>query len=157
MEPAGPRSTAGVAPATRWALAAGAYAFLWSTVLLWRMGAVTDALGQLLPYTTGPPAVFLALPVPSVGAIAWWAVVERRGAYSYPRGAAAGAVTALGATLCWLVVYAFVWGPRLVATGGILIAVVLVVTVPTAALVMLPLLYVRRQRSAEPAAASTAS
>jgi hypothetical protein len=121
------------------------------------MGAVTDALGQLLPYTTGPPAVFLALPVPSVGAIAWWAVVERRGAYSYPRGAAAGAVTALGATLCWLVVYAFVWGPRLVATGGILIAVVLVVTVPTAALVMLPLLYVRRQRSAEPAAASTAS
>jgi hypothetical protein len=44
-----------------------------------------------------------------------------------------------------------------VATGGILIAVVLVVTVPTAALVMLPLLFVRRQRSAEPAGASTAS
>lgn len=157
MEPAGPRSATGVTLATKWAVAAGAYAFLCSTVLLWRMGAVTDALGQLLPFSTGPPAVFLALPVPAVGAVAWWAIVERVSAYSYLRGAAAGAVTALGTLLCWLVVYAFVWGPRLVATGGILIALVLVVTVPTAALVMLPLLYVRRQRSADPAGASTAS
>jgi len=134
-----------VSAATKWSLIAGSSTFLCGTVLLGLLGPVTDVLGTLLHLPETGPAVVFALPAALVGTPVWWKAVEQPGVYTYPRGAAFGAGTALGTLVVWLAVFALVWEPALVLTGGILVAFVGVVTVPVGLPVGTCVMYARRQ------------
>jgi len=87
----------------------------------------------------------LAVPVTVIGAAVWWALAERREAYSYRIGAATGILTALSTALFWVLVYSVIWGPLAVLAGGVLIGFVLAVVVPVAILVGVTGMYIRRR------------
>lgn len=133
-------------PSVTWSLLAGAYTFLCSSLVLGPLGAVSDTLLTVL----GLPETYAAVLVPAssaaVGAVCWWALVERRAAYAYPFGALFGLVTAVVTVLGWTVAVAVVWGPRTVLlAGGVVIGFVLALTAPIGAVAGLPLLYARRR------------
>ena len=81
--------------ALRWSLYAGGYAFgcaaLTAFLLSDLLGLFAEVIG--LPPVAGMP--LLATPALVVGAVVWWALVERRDAPTYLRGAAFGLLTAL--------------------------------------------------------------
>lgn len=134
-----------VSPEHEWSLYAGIYTFLWSTLVLVLLGALSRTLVELLnlPPDLGP--VLLAAPVPVIGAALWWGVVERRDGYTYLHGGVFGLLTASSNVVFWLLVYSAIWGVSVVVAGGILVVFVLVVVLPTGFLVGLPLMFARRR------------
>jgi hypothetical protein len=129
----------------RWSVVAGLAAFLFGTVTLVVLSPLATVLADLLNVPAAYSTVMLSGPAAVVGAIVWWASVEQATEYSYVRGVAFGVLTALGTIVVWLGVYSVVWGPKLVATGWILIAFVGVATVPVALLVGVVVMYARRE------------
>lgn len=132
----------------KWSLYAAVYAYCCGVVLLAPLGFVADALVQILGQSTTFTVVLVPGSGAIVGAIAWWGIVERRGAYTYPSGGLAGLATALGTVLLWVVALATVWAPRFVVLGGAVIAFVLAVVGPVGFVAGLPLLYARRRMDA---------
>lgn len=129
----------------KWSTYAGVYAFLWGTVLLLLLYPITNTLVKLLGLPTGYSAFLLAGPAVFIGAGVWWAVVERREAYTYPPGVTFGLATALSTVLFWVLVYTIVWGPVLVLAGWLLVVFVFVVTLPAAFVAGLTSMYARRR------------
>lgn len=132
----------------RWSLAAGAFALSWSLVLLAGLSPVTRTLTAVLGLPEGTGGVVVAAPVLPVGSVLWRALVERSGTYTYPRGGIFGAATALATALVWLLVLTVVYGPRLVATGAVVVGFVLAVALPVGALVGSLAMLERRRASA---------
>lgn len=130
---------------TTWSIAAGGYAFLCGTALLATMQPTSEILLGLLGSPPGPPMVLMAAPSALFGAVVWRAVVERRGAYSYVRGAVFGGITALATVFAWILAFLETWGFDLVATGWFVIAWVLAMTVMGGLVGGLPLMYARRR------------
>jgi hypothetical protein len=151
MDSARPRRTVGLAPTVYWSVGAGGYALFCSLLVLAPLSSVTRVLVQLLPGPELPP--LFALPVPVLGAVVRWAVVERRGSDGYLGCALAGALTGLLTVLCWILAFVIVWSAPVVGVGGILIAFVLAVVVPAGAVAALPLTALRR-RARQSASAS---
>lgn len=139
-----PRSASGVSPSTKWSLYAGIYAFLCAGLLLLVISQVATLVADVLVLPTDS-VLWLAVPVPVIGALVWWGVVERRGNFSYPRGGAVGLISALLAVGFWLLRAATVWELQGVLAGWPLVFVVLVPTVPAALLAGLPIMYARKQ------------
>lgn len=131
--------------ATTWSIAAGGYAFLCGTVLLATAQPISGTLLEALGVRTRVPMVLMAAPAALLGAVVWWAVVERRGTYSYPRGAIFGALTATVTVFAWVLKFLEVWGFELVATGWFVVAFVLALTGVGGLLSGLPLMYARRR------------
>lgn len=137
-----------------WSLSAGVYAFVCATAMVaLLLSPVSRALG---PGPAGYRAVSMAAPVAVVGAVVWWAVVERRGGRAYPLGAASGLATAFLTVLFWVLAYAAVWGAGsvsrtvdVVSLAGSLIAFVLAVTLPAGVVAGVALLYARRRLGGE--------
>jgi len=147
METAGPRHPLGFSPSKKWSLYAGVYAFLCSIVTLRELSPISDTLVTVLPAPIGSSGFALAAPVPFLGAIVWWVVVERRDGYRYLFGGVVGLLTALAAVLLWTLVLAIVWGPKVLGAGGVLlvVSVTLAVALPVAFVSGLPLMYARRR------------
>lgn len=144
MGAAGPLPASGVAPSVKWSSYAGVYALLCAAVLLLLMSQVATLVADVLALPSDS-ALWLAGPVPVIGAVVWWAVVEKGSRYTYPFGGAAGLLTGLLTVLFWVVRAAFVWGPNGVLAGWPLVFAVIVPTVPAALLAGLPVMYARRR------------
>lgn len=147
MDPERPQSSSGIAPAVKWASYAGLYGFLCGILLLVPLGVVARTLVEVLAM---PPALTVIV-IPGSGAIVaaivWWAVVERRAAYTYPFGGVAGLVTVVGTVLLWMTALVVVYGSWTLRIRETLLIIGLVVAVaaPVGAVAGLPLMYARRQ------------
>lgn len=144
MGTVGPRPDSALSPSTKWSLIAGGYLFVCAAVLLLLISQVASLVADLLALPSAS-LLWLAAPVPVVGAAVWWALVERRDAYTYPLGGAVGLITALCTVLLWILRGVFVWGHEMVLTGWPLVFAVLVPTVPAGLLAGVPLMYARRR------------
>ncbi|WP_096393498.1 hypothetical protein [Halorubrum trapanicum] len=140
-------SASGPAPSRRWSLYAGAYAFGCGAATSLLLSAVLRVFVQVIGLPESFPVPLLAAPALLVGGAVWWALVERRAAYTYPAGVAYGALTALGTGLCWTALFLVVWSVDLLAAGPTPLLVGLVVggTTAAGALIGPPLILVRRR------------
>ena len=138
-------SVSGSYSAIKWSSYVGVYAFICSTVTLLILSPISNTLGKLLGFPAVLSEVLLAVPVTVIGAAVWWALAERREAYSYRIGAATGVLMALSTALFWILVYSAIWGPLAVLSGKVLIVFVLAVVVPVATLVGVTGMYMRRR------------
>lgn len=145
--PRAPESTASsvLHSSVWWAAFAGVYAFVCSSLLLLGLSPVTTTLAKLLRLPSGVAPFLLAAPVTVIGAVVWWAGVERPDARTYLRGAVAGLLTAVVAVLFWLSVYSFVWTPELVLTAWVVVLFVVAVSAPVAIVAMTAFVYLRRR------------
>jgi hypothetical protein len=124
---------------------AGVYTFLCSIVLLLLLYPISNTLVQILGLPTGLSTFLLAGPVAVLGAVVWWAVVERPKKYTYRFGMVFGLLTVLATVLFWVLVFSVVWGPSLVLTGWFLIVFVLVVSIPVGFVTGVTGMYARRR------------
>jgi len=153
------RTEAGLPSSQRWALFAGVYAFGCATLTAF---ALSDMLG-LFAEVIGLPTAFsmplLATPALVVGAVLWWALVERPVSLTYPRGAAFGLLTALVTGGLWTARFVYVWGPEMLTAGPVplLVGFVLGMVAVAGVLVGLPITYVRRRSRRRSDAAATAN
>lgn len=136
-----------VSPATKWSIGAGLYLFVWATAVAYLLSDILTLFGEVIGLPARAAMVVLAVPSLVIGAVAWWAAVERRGAYAYRLGVLVGLLTAVVTGLVWMVRFVAVWGVELLAVEAvaILAAVVLGVAAVAGALVGLPLMYARRR------------
>jgi len=145
--------------ALRWSLYAGGYAFgcaaLTAFLLSDLLGLFAEVIG--LPPVAGMP--LLATPALVVGAVVWWALVERRDAPTYLRGAAFGLLTALLTGTLWTVRFVSVWSVEMLTAGPVplLVGFVLGAVAVAGVLVGLPITYARRRSRRASDAAATAS
>jgi hypothetical protein len=142
---AGTDRLSGSHSAVKWSSYVGVYIFLCSTATLLILGPISNTLGKLLGFPAVLSELLLAVPVSLIGAAVWWALTERREAYSYRIGAATGVVTALATVLFWVFVYSIIWGSLVVLAGGVLIGFVLAVVAPVAVVIGVTAMYVRRE------------
>lgn len=129
----------------KWSLYAGIYAFVCGVVLLLPLGFVAGTLVEILSLPRAYTALFVPGSGAVIGAVVWWAAVERRDAYTYLLGGAVGLVTALCTVLFWVLLLALVWGPWAVLAGGVVVVFALVVAGPVAFVSGMPLMYARRR------------
>lgn len=103
---------------------------------------VTGLVAEVLVVPAGS-TVWLAIPVPVIGAVVWWALVKRQGTTSYVVRSIVGLGTAVLTLLVWILVGVLVWGPEGVLAGWPLIIAVLVPTIPIALVAGLSVMYAR--------------
>jgi len=141
-----------LAPSQRWSLVAGAYAFCCAALTALLLSGVLDLFADVIGLPTGLAVPLLAAPALLAGALAWWALVERRGTVTYLRGAAFGLLTALATGLVWTARFVSVWSAEMLAAGPVrlLVGFVFGAVAVAGVLVGLPITYVRR-RNREPA------
>lgn len=139
-----------VSRSTTWTATAGVAAFLWSAAVLAVLYPLSTTLATLLALPIDLPAVVFSVPVPALGAVAWWTIVERPGEHTYFRGTVFGVATALSTVAVWVLAFAVVWGPRVVLVGGVLVAFVLAVALPPAAVLGVAMAYARRRATRDP-------
>lgn len=137
------RLSSRLSPSIKWSIYAGVYGFLCSLILLSILGTIARTLIKLLGLPISYSGFLMALPVLFIGPVVWWTVVERLDKYTYLFGGVAGILTALLTVVFWVLIYVVVWGPLLVLTGWFLILLVLVISIPTAFIVGLLLMYAR--------------
>lgn len=130
---------------TTWSVAAGIYAYLVGTLTLLTLSPVAETMGPIIGLPETYAVFLMAAPAAVVGAAVWWTLVERSRAYSYPLGAAFGGLTALLTVAAWVLKFVEAWGLQLVATGWVVVAFVLAVTVVAGLVSGLPLMTVRRR------------
>lgn len=146
MDPSLPPASS-VSPTTRWSIIAGLYLFACGTATALLLHDVLALLADVIGLPTALWMVVLASPAFVVGAVVWWAVVERRDSHSYLLGGAVGLVTALFTGLLWTGRFATVWGLEMLEAEivALLVVVVLGLTAAAGAIAGLPLMYARRR------------
>lgn len=137
----------GVPPSIRWSMYAGLYTFGCATATAYLLSDLLGILAEVIGLPTTYAMVILASPALVVGTGAWWAVVERRDAYTYRFGGLFGLVTALLTGLLWTVRFVSIWGFEMMVLPmvSVLVAFVLGVAVVAGVLAGLPVMYVRRR------------
>jgi hypothetical protein len=152
-------SESGLSPPRRWALIAGGYAFGCATVTAFLLSDMLGLFAEVIGLPTALSMPLLATPALVVGAGVWWALVERPGTVTYPRGAAFGLLTALVTGGLWTARFAFVWGPEMLTAGPVplLVGFVLGMVAVAGVLVGLPITFVRRWSRSRSGAAATAN
>lgn len=141
------RPSSSISPPTKWSIYAGLYMFMCSTVTAFILydilALLADVIGLPVPYSM----VILASPAFVIGTVVWWAVVERRGSYTYLLGGTFGLLTALFTGILWTVRFVSFWGFEMlvVPVVSFLVVFVLGVAVVVGVLTGLPLMYVRRR------------
>lgn len=143
----------------RWVLLAGVYAFGCATLTAFVLSDMLGLFAEVIGLPTAFSMPLLATPALVVGAGVWWALVERRGALTYPRGAAFGLLTALVTGGLWTARFVYVWGPEMLTAGPVplLVGFVLGAVAVAGVLVGLPITYVRRRSRERSEAAGTAN
>lgn len=133
-----------VSRSTTWSLLAGLVAFLSSVLALWVLSPLARTFVKLLTLPTGYSTLLLASPVPVIGAVLWWTMVERPERFGYVHGGAYGALVAVLTVTFWVLAFVVVWELALVLVAGVLVGFALVVTVPVGGVGGLVLMYARR-------------
>lgn len=144
MAATGPRAAFWFSTPVKWSVIAGGYLLLCAAGLLLVLSQVTALVAELLGLPAGSP-LGLAAPAPIVGAVVWWAGVERRDAFTYRSGGVVGLVTGLLTVVFWLLWGVTVWGIDGILAGWPLVVAVLVPTLPVGIIAGLPLMYARRR------------
>lgn len=153
------RSESGLSSPQRWAALAGVYAFGCATLTAFALSDVLGLFAEVIGLPTALSMPLLATPALVAGAGVWWALVERRGAVTYARGAAFGLLTALITGVVWTVRFVRVWSVEMLTAGPVPLLVGLVLGAVGAAgvLVGLPITYARRRSRGPSDAAATAN
>jgi len=141
-------------PPRRWSIYAGLYTFGCGTATALVLSDVLRVLADVIGLPARYAMLVLATPALLIAPAVWWALVERRGSYTYPRGVAFGVLTALGTGLVWMARFVSVWGPEMVAVPmvGVLVLLVVGLVVVAGAVTGLPLMYARRRLDGGPTA-----
>lgn len=139
-------------PAVNWSLFAGLYVFGWATVTALALDQVLTLLASVVGLPGRYSAIVFPAPALLVGAVTWWALVERRGGYSYPLGAAFGLLTALLTGLLWTAWFVTVWGVEMLVIREVAIIAAFVIGfgVVVGGISGISLMYARRQRTTGP-------
>ncbi|WP_066414676.1 hypothetical protein [Halorubrum aethiopicum] len=143
----------------RWSLLAGVYAFGCATLTAALLSGMLGVFAEVIGLPPRVSMAILASPAFVAGAGIWWALVERRGAYTYPAGAAFGLLTALATGAAWTVRFVSVWSLEMLTAGPVplLVGLVLGTAALAGTLVGLPIAYVRRRSASRPGSAATAN
>jgi hypothetical protein len=143
----------------QWSLFAGVYAFGCATLTAFALSTVLGLFAEVIGLPTAFAMPLLATPALVAGAVVWWALVERRGAVTYVRGAAFGLFTALLTGAAWTARFVSVWSVEMLTAGPVLLIVGFVLGAVGAAgvLVGLPITYARRRSRKGSDAAATAN
>lgn len=125
--------------------------FVCATATAFLLHDLLGLLGEVIGLPAAYAMVILASPALAIGAVVWWAVVERRDAYTYRLGGAFGLVTALLTGLLWTVRFVGFWGFEMLVIPivAFLVAFVLGLTALAGVLAGLPLMYARRRLDGE--------
>jgi hypothetical protein len=136
----------GVPPSTKWSVYAGLYMFVWATATAFFLADILGLLADVIGLPAEFAMVILASPALVIGAATWWAVVERRDAYTYRYAGTFGLVTALLTGLLWTARFVTVWGVDMLVVPivSLLVLLVLGVAVNAGVLTGLPMMYARR-------------
>ncbi|QWC19890.1 hypothetical protein [Halorubrum sp. 2020YC2] len=139
--------SSGSALSRRWSILAGVHALGCGAVTAGLLSDVLRVFTEVIGLSESFPVPLLAAPALLVGGGLWWAVVERRAAYTYPAAVAYGAFTALGTGLVWTAWFLVVWSVDLLAAGPtpLLVGLVLALTAAAGALIGPPMLFARRR------------
>ena len=134
-----------------WSLSAGFYMFLCAVVVALLLSDVLSLLADAIGLSMGYWMFVVASPAFAIGAVVWWATIERRNSYSYLIGGVFGLVTALFTGLLWTAQFVRFWGVEMadVPVVGFLIVFVLGLTAIAGVVVSLPLMYARRRLSSD--------
>lgn len=153
------RAEARLSSSQRWALIAGVYAFGCATVTALLLSDMLGLFAEVIGLPTALSMPLLASPALVVGAGLWWALVERPGTVTYPRGAAFGLLTALVTGALWTGRFALFWGVEMLTAGPVplLVGFVLGAVAVAGVLVGLPIAFVRRRSRRRSDAAATAN
>ncbi|OYR56260.1 hypothetical protein [Halorubrum halodurans] len=143
----------------RWSFLAGVYAFGCATLTARLLSGMLGLFAEVIGLPPGVSVAILASPALVAGAGIWWALVERRGAYTYPAGAAFGLLTALATGMAWTVRFVSVWSLEMLTAGPVplLVGLVLGMTALAGTLVGLPIAYARRRSASRTSPATTAN
>lgn len=146
------RRDSSVPPSITWSIYAGFYLFACATATALLLSDVLGLLAEVLGLPAAYWMVVLASPALVVGAVAWWAAVERRRSYTYLLGSAVGLVTALLTALLWTARFVASWGFEMLAVPAVSVLATVVVGVAAVAggLAGLPLVYARRRLARGP-------
>lgn len=146
-------------PTLRWSLYAGLYAFGCAALTAFLLSDVLGPFAEVIGLPLAAAMPLLGTPALVVGAVVWWALVERRDAPTYPRGAAFGLLTALLTGALWTVRFVSVWSVEMLTAGlvPLLVGVVFGAVAVAGVLVGLPITYVRRRSRRASEAAATAN
>jgi len=151
----------GLGPFTsrQWSLLAGAYAFGCATLTALVLSDVLGLFAEVIGLPTAISLPLLATPALVAGTGVWWALVERRGAVTYVRGAAFGLFTALLTGGVWTARFVSVWSVKMLTAGPVplLVGFVLGAVAVAGVLVGLPFTYARRRARRRSDAAATAN
>lgn len=134
-------------PATTWSLAAGLYLFTCGLVTAVVLSDLLVVLGEVIGLPAPYALIVFASPAFLLGAGSWWLLVERQRTYTYPAGAAVGAVTALGTGVLWTIRFVSVWGVEMAVVPIVTFLIVFVIGITGLAGILtgLPLMYARRR------------
>ncbi|MGQ3327901.1 MULTISPECIES: hypothetical protein [Halorubrum] len=154
-----PRSEFELSSPRRWTLIAGVYAFGCATVTALLLSDMLGLFAEVIGLPAALSMPLLASPALVAGAGLWWALVERLGTVTYPRGAAFGLLTALLTGAVWTGRFVLVWGPEMLTAGPVplLVGFVLGAVAVAGVLVGLPITFVRRRNRTRSDAAGTAN
>lgn len=133
-----------LSPSIKWSIYAGIYGFLSSLLILSILGSIASTLIKILGLQTDYSIFLMSLPVLFISPIIWWLVVERWDKYTYLFGGFTGVLTAFFTVFFWVSIFIVVWSPLLVLTGWFLILFILIISIPTAFILGLTLMYARR-------------
>lgn len=134
----------------RWSLYAGLYMFFCGTATAYLLNDVLALLASVIGLPEDYAMAILASPALVLGAVVWWAVVERRGSYSYLIGSTFGVLTAVVTGLLWTVRFVSFWGIEMLTVEmiSLLVVFVLGIVAIAGAITGLPLMYARRRLAA---------
>lgn len=134
-------------PSIHWSLYAGLYMFGCGIVTALLLDEILVLLAEVIGLPATYSLVTLASPALLFGAVAWWAVVERREGYTYHLGGVFGLVTALLTGALWTARFVSYWGFEMLGTPIMALLAVFVLGVAGLAGVLssLPLMYARRR------------
>lgn len=140
-------SSSGVSSSVQWSIYAGVFLFFCGVVTAFLLDDLLTVFADVIGLPTAYSLAILASPVLLVGAVVWWAVVERRTAYTYRIGAAAGLLTALFTGVLWTARFVQVWGFELLLVDVVplLVGIVFVGGAIAGVLAGLPVMYARRR------------
>lgn len=134
-----------VSAKTRWSAYVAIYAFVVGAGLLVPLGVVAETITKVLGVGTESTGIVVPGSGALIGGIIWWAIVERREAYTFLAGGAAGLVTGGLTVSVWALAGALLYGPGAILVVGPVILFVLGVVSPIACIGLLPMMYARRQ------------
>ena len=133
--------------ARRWSVYAGLYMCICGTVMAILLSDVLSILADAVGLPSGYWTIVVASPAIAIGAVVWWAVIERHDSHTYRRGIVFGLLTALLTGVLWTGYFITIWGFEMaeVPIIAFFIGLVLAFAALAGVLSAIPLMYARHR------------